>query len=73
MDIGAVLILTVSMGVHGFSVDLTPVGNMGACDKLRESVATTYARKEEYTRKTTPNIWEAQLTYSKVKLECKPY
>lgn len=77
-SIGAALVLTVTAGVHGFSVDITPTESMDDCHSLRTAVALTYARNEEYTKTSYPDLWQSRQgerlanNITGVKLECTP-
>lgn len=77
MSIGAILLLTATAGAHGYSVSVTPVADMDECFRVREAVALTFARKDQYEMTSIPNVWktrEGQYNYGRnsVKLECKP-
>lgn len=78
-SIGAALILTVVTGAHGYSVSVTPVDDVDDCHALRSAVALTYARSEQYIKKSYPDIWETRSDGVRlenksgyVKLECTP-
>jgi hypothetical protein len=74
----AALILSVFMAGPSYSVNITPVETMDDCHALRTAVALTYARSEEYTKTSIPDVWETRRhvdvgNYSGiVKLECTP-
>lgn len=72
----AALVLSVFMAGPSYTVDVTPVPSTDDCHALRASVALIYARNEEFTKTSNPDIWETRRrvevnNYSAtVKLEC---
>jgi len=72
---GALLILTVSVP-NGHSVSVVPAYDMADCARMREPLALTFVRKDQYEMSSNPNVWETrkgQYLYGNgsVKLECK--